>query len=66
MDPRLGSGGATYHSVRGTIRTDWTAANGRFQLDVDLPTGVSGTVTLPGGRKVRSLPGPNRYSGSLG
>lgn len=66
MDPRLGSGGATYHSVRGTIRTDWTAANGRFQLDVDLPAGVSGTVTLPGGRKVRSLPGPNRYSGSLG
>lgn len=65
MDPRLGSGGATYHSVRGTIRTAWTAKDGAFRLDVELPAGVTGNVRLPGGRKAKAAPGPNRFSGSL-
>ncbi|MBU6392966.1 MAG: family 78 glycoside hydrolase catalytic domain [Sphingomonadales bacterium] len=65
MDQRLRSGGATYRSVRGTIRTDWTAADGKYRLDVELPSGVSGEVHLPGGRKTRAVPGPNRFSGAL-
>ncbi|MBF9149778.1 alpha-L-rhamnosidase [Novosphingobium jiangmenense] len=65
MSPVLGSGGATYQSVRGTIRTDWTARDGRFRLDVELPAGVEGEVILPGGRQARAGSGPNRYSGRL-
>lgn len=60
-----GTGGATYHSVRGTIRTDWTAKGGRFRLDAELPGGVEGEVVLPGGRKASSVAGPNRFSGKL-
>ena len=65
MDPRLGSGGATYRSVHGPIRTDWTAAQGRFRLDVQLPSGVTGEVHLPGGRKAMARPGANRFSGRI-
>jgi len=65
MDQRLGSAGATYRSVRGTIRTDWSASNGRFRLDIVLPAGVTGDVVLPKGRTAKALPGPNRFSGSL-
>ena len=65
MDPRLGSGGATYRSVRGPIRTDWTARDGRFRLDVELPPGVDGEVRLPGGRLVKATPGLARFSGKL-
>lgn len=65
MSEVLGTGGATYHSVRGTIRTDWTAKGGRFRLDVELPGGVEGEVVLPGGRKASSVAGPNRFSGKL-
>ena len=69
IDPRLGSGGATYRSAKGTIRTDWTAANGRYRLDVELPPGVSGTVEVapPGAKQLTAVakPGLNRFSGSL-
>ncbi|WP_408591405.1 family 78 glycoside hydrolase catalytic domain [Novosphingobium sp.] len=65
MDPRLKSGGATYHSVRGVIRSNWVAKDGRFKLEVDLPAGVAGDVALPGGRKTRAVPGMNRFSGTL-
>lgn len=65
MSPALGRGGATYRSVRGTIRTAWTAKDGQFRLDVDLPGGVDGEVVLPGGRKARAVAGPNRFSGKL-
>lgn len=69
MDARLGSGGATYHSVRGTIRTDWTAKDGRFQLDLELPTAIDAKVHLPAGnghvRIVTAKPGLNRFSGRV-
>ncbi|MCY1672795.1 hypothetical protein OVA07_17480 [Novosphingobium sp. SL115] len=65
MSPALGRGGATYRSVRGTIRTAWTASGGQFRLDVELPGGVEGDVVLPGGRKARAVAGPNRFSGKL-
>jgi len=65
MDPRLGSGGATYRSVRGPIRTDWTAKDGRFRLDVELPPGVAGEVRLPGGRTAKAASGLARFSGAL-
>lgn len=65
MSPILGNGGATYQSVRGTIRTDWTAKDGQFRLDVELPGGIEGEVILPGGRKARAVAGPNRFWGKL-
>lgn len=65
MNPMLGSGGATYRSVRGTIRTDWVAKDGQFRLDVELPAGVEGEVVLPRGRKARAVAWPNRFSGKL-
>ena len=65
MAPALGRGGATYQSVRGPIRTAWTARGGQFRLDVDLPAGVEGEVFLPGGRSARAVAGPNRFSGKL-
>ena len=42
---------ATYHSVRGPIRSGWRQADGRFQLDVDIPANVTATVVLPGGER---------------
>lgn len=70
MTQRLGSGGATYRSVRGPIRTDWTVKAGRFRLDAELPPGVSGDVQLPapGGqmRLVKARSGLNRFSGRIG
>ena len=65
MDARLGNGGASYRSVRGLIRTDWTVKSGAFRLDVELPAGVSGEVALPGGRKAVARPGLNRFSGRV-
>ena len=65
MDARLGHAGATYHSVQGTIRTDWHVAGGRFRLDVELPAAVEGTVVLPGGHRAHAMPGPNRFSGPI-
>lgn len=69
MDPRLGTGGATYRSNSGTIRTDWTVQDGRYRLDVEVPAGVMADVHLPSGngraRVVRARTGPNRYSGAM-
>ncbi len=65
IDPRLGGGGATYHSICGTISTDWSTSGNRYRLDVGLPSGVTGTVALPGGRAVTARPGLNRFSGTI-
>lgn len=65
IDPRLGHAGATYHSVSGLIRTDWTVQGQRWQLDVEVPAGVSAEVVLPGRRRVHARGGANRYSGML-
>ncbi len=42
---------ATYHSVRGPIRSGWRLQDGTFQLDVDIPANVTATVVLPGGER---------------
>lgn len=68
LDPRLQSGGATYRSVRGTIRTDWTVKAGHYKLDVELPPAVAAEVHLPTGgppRVVAAKAGLNRFSGTL-
>jgi alpha-L-rhamnosidase len=65
MSSLLGHAGATYASVRGVIRTDWTVKDGRFRLDVELPAGIEGEAMLPGGRTARVIPGANRFSGAL-
>lgn len=69
MDPRLGSGGATYRSASGTIRTDWTVADGRYRLDVEVPASVAAEVHLPSAsgraRVVKAKTGPNRFTGTL-
>jgi alpha-L-rhamnosidase len=65
ITPAIGKGGATYQSVRGPIRTEWSVTGGQYRLDVELPGGTEGEVILPGGRKTRAGPGPNRFSGKL-
>lgn len=65
MDARLGGAGATYHSISGTIRTDWAVRSGRFTLDVELPAGVPAEVVLPDGRRAAANGGRHRFSGRL-
>lgn len=66
IDRRLGTAGATYQSVSGTIRTDWKVTGDSYHLDVELPAGVGGTVKLPGGKRAAAKAGRNRFSGELG
>ncbi|MDD3799208.1 MAG: family 78 glycoside hydrolase catalytic domain [Novosphingobium sp.] len=65
MDERLGKAGATYRSASGPIATEWQAADGRFQLDVELPPNAAAEVVLPGGKTAKAGPGLHRYSDKL-
>ncbi len=38
---------ASYDSIRGTIRSDWKLADGRFDLNVRIPANTTATVYLP-------------------
>ncbi|PAY19170.1 alfa-L-rhamnosidase [Rhodopirellula sp. SM50] len=38
---------ASYQSIRGTIRSDWKLADGRFHLSVSVPANTTATVYLP-------------------
>jgi alpha-L-rhamnosidase len=49
FDARLGSGGATYRSVAGEIRTDWRRDAAGITLEAMLPPNVAGEVVLPAG-----------------
>lgn len=66
LDARLKSAGATYRSASGPIRTDWAVSGSTFRLDVELPAGVRGEVTLPQGKAAKANPGLNRFTGKLG
>ncbi len=49
--PRAGlqipSAGASYHSIRGTIESDWKIEGDDFVLDVTIPPNTSATVVIP-------------------
>jgi alpha-L-rhamnosidase len=49
--PRAGlqipAAGASYHSIRGTIASDWKLQGDEFVLDVTIPPNTSATVVLP-------------------
>ncbi|MEM6692579.1 MAG: alpha-L-rhamnosidase C-terminal domain-containing protein, partial [Planctomycetota bacterium] len=38
---------ASYDSIRGTIRSDWRAVDGKFHLHVSIPANTTATVYLP-------------------
>ncbi|GAA2455158.1 hypothetical protein GCM10010191_87810 [Actinomadura vinacea] len=40
---------AAYESVRGTLRTAWTRADGELRLEVGVPPGATATVHVPTG-----------------
>ncbi|MCP5395316.1 MAG: family 78 glycoside hydrolase catalytic domain [Sphingomonadaceae bacterium] len=63
MDPRLKTGGATYASAMGEIRTDWVHEGSKWQLDVHLPAGVTAAVLLPDGKLNKAAAGSHRFSG---
>ncbi|MDE2436314.1 MAG: family 78 glycoside hydrolase catalytic domain, partial [Sphingomonadales bacterium] len=69
IDARLGSGGATYRSASGPIRTDWSVKNGHYRLDVEVPAAVAAEVHLPQSNGTRHIvkarPGLNRFTGAL-
>lgn len=49
--PRLGGelsyAGATYESIRGKVRSDWKLNGDQFELEVELPAGMTAEVHLP-------------------
>jgi alpha-L-rhamnosidase len=45
------SGGMRYDSPYGTLRTSWILGNGWFELDLDVPVGITAVVELPDGVK---------------
>ena len=38
---------ATYHSIRGLIKSDWSRQDSTFQLDVEIPANTTATVYVP-------------------
>jgi alpha-L-rhamnosidase len=51
VNPRAGlqipAAGASYHSIRGTIESDWRIDGDRFLLDVTVPPNTGATVVIP-------------------
>ncbi|MBK7642340.1 MAG: family 78 glycoside hydrolase catalytic domain [Planctomycetes bacterium] len=51
IEPRAGlqipAAGGSYHSIRGTIVSDWKIQGDNFVLDVTVPPNTSATVVLP-------------------
>jgi alpha-L-rhamnosidase len=51
IDPRAGlqipAAGGRYHSIRGTIESDWKIEGDNFVLDVTIPANTSATVVIP-------------------
>jgi len=51
VHPRAGvqipAAGASYHSIRGTIISDWKIEGDEFVLDVTIPPNTSATVVIP-------------------
>jgi alpha-L-rhamnosidase len=43
----LESAGASYHSIRGEISSQWSQGEGRFRLAVTVPANVAATVVVP-------------------
>jgi len=54
---------ATYHSPYGYIKTNWTKANGVFDLQVTIPVNTSAEIYLPGNTQpVKAGSGSHTYS----
>jgi len=54
---------ATYHSPYGDIKTNWTRANGVFDLQVTIPVNTSAEIYLPGNTQpVKAGSGSHTYS----
>jgi len=51
-----------YRSIRGTIASDWRLENGRFLLDVTVPTNTTATVYLPA-KEVKAVTVDGRPAG---
>ncbi len=51
VNPRAGlqipSAGGSYHSIRGTISSEWKIEGDKFVLDVTIPPNTSATVVIP-------------------
>jgi alpha-L-rhamnosidase len=47
LDPRLGSGGGRFRSVRGDIVTRWRVDDGAYRLTVTIPPDATARIVLP-------------------
>ena len=67
--PRPGGGltsaRARHESPYGSISCSWTLEGGELTCEVEVPTGVTGTVELPGGSAVEVGPGRHSFRESL-
>ena len=66
--PRGGitSAEATYDSPSGRARSSWTIADGRFELEIEVPPGTTATVVLPDGTETTAGPGRSTYACASG
>jgi alpha-L-rhamnosidase len=61
----LTAASARLDSPYGTTTSEWRVVDGVFSLDITLPTGTSGIVSLIDGREVAVESGSHRYSCAL-
>lgn len=63
--PRPGGGltraSARHESPYGTLACSWTVEEGRFTCEIEVPTGVTGIVELPGGSAGEIGPGRHTF-----
>jgi alpha-L-rhamnosidase len=66
MPPELAWARTKYQSVRGQIATRWKRANGKIDLEVDIPPGVDALVYVPASGKERVSEGGRNAEGRPG
>lgn len=65
VDRRLGGAGADYRSVSGDIRVDWRIMGDLADLEIILPSAVTGEFLVPAGTRLEGMDG-RRMAGAPG
>jgi hypothetical protein len=56
---------ASWDTLRGPVAVEWQTAQNSFQMNLELPPGISGDVYLPDGSKTRVESGRHRFDVAL-
>jgi alpha-L-rhamnosidase len=62
IDQRLTSASAEYQTYYGKIKSAWKIADGKLQLDVEIPANTKATIYVPGGETVEVGSGVYTFS----